>query len=522
MSDLLNFRNLFSTKISKYRLIEILIPLIFILIGFFGALNHSLWRDEMQGWMVAWRSNSLKELWLNNAPSGHPVLWSMLIYMVKNSTANPLSMSILHWALGSFAVVLFWAYSPFTKLQKVLFTFGYFPFWEYYFVSRHYVIAEVLIFIFCVTYRFRRKTYILASLCIGLLANTHALAWSLSFACAITLLFEFFSSSSQRRQYLSNKFWRLDLLMSIVLTTSLIVFATVSLFVSRNPFDFYGDNTSLIHLLKVIGQFLGGYLLIIPNDDRLIDLLATSSVSICLFSYISLSIRDSKKGLVFFIAGTAFLLVINYLFFGANGLRYQGFYFLIFISSLWLKESDKVNEINAYDINLVKSASDNKNYLWKRLLPFLLTIHLFYGLHMVLTDFRLPYSSAKAAATYIEKNNWQNLPIFATRDVETSTISGYLDKDFYYPELKGYGSYVQWKNRSSISNKDILKELKLFLSNNSSINEALVIISKNSLLEELKSGQLIIEGNLQIRSERSFEKSFHDSEKYFLYWAKLL
>ena len=56
----------------------------FILIGLFAAFNHSLWRDEMQGWLVAWRSDDLISLWRNNAPSGHPILWSGLIYLVKN------------------------------------------------------------------------------------------------------------------------------------------------------------------------------------------------------------------------------------------------------------------------------------------------------------------------------------------------------------------------------------------------------------------------------------------------------
>ena len=83
MSDLLDFKKLVSTKLSEYRQIEIIIPLIFILIGLFGALNHSLWRDEMQGWLVAWHSNTWIDLWRNNAPSGHPVLWSALIYSIK-------------------------------------------------------------------------------------------------------------------------------------------------------------------------------------------------------------------------------------------------------------------------------------------------------------------------------------------------------------------------------------------------------------------------------------------------------
>ena len=121
-------------KNSNQRLLEILFPLVFVLIGLYAAFHHSLWRDEMQGWVVAWRSESWIDLWKNNIPSGHPVLWSALVYLVKDITGTPLSMQLLHWLLGSSAIFCFWRWNPFPLWQKALFTFGYYPFWEYYFV----------------------------------------------------------------------------------------------------------------------------------------------------------------------------------------------------------------------------------------------------------------------------------------------------------------------------------------------------------------------------------------------------
>ena len=96
-------------------------------------------------------------------------------------------MQLMHWFLGSSAILIFWRFSPFNITTKALFTFGYFPFWEYFFVCRHYVIAELIIFIFCSIYHLKEKTYIPFALCIGLLANTQALSWSLAFAIGMTL-----------------------------------------------------------------------------------------------------------------------------------------------------------------------------------------------------------------------------------------------------------------------------------------------------------------------------------------------
>ncbi len=117
-------RKEFLITIQDRRFIEVLIPALFIVIGLIGALNHSLWRDEMQGWLVAWNSDNWVDLWRNNAPSGHPVLLSVLIYLTKNITGTPLSMQLLHWLLGSLAISVFWRSSPFTLRTKILFTFG--------------------------------------------------------------------------------------------------------------------------------------------------------------------------------------------------------------------------------------------------------------------------------------------------------------------------------------------------------------------------------------------------------------
>ena len=148
----MEFRRINQIQLSDHRFYEIFLPTLFIIIGLFGAFNHALWRDEMQGWLVAWQSDNLIDLWKNNAPSGHPVLWSLLIYFSKNITGTPISMQLMHWFLGSSAIVIFWRFSPFNLITKALFTFGYFPFWEYFFVCRHYVIAELIIFIFCSIY----------------------------------------------------------------------------------------------------------------------------------------------------------------------------------------------------------------------------------------------------------------------------------------------------------------------------------------------------------------------------------
>ena len=195
-------QNFINSKNLKSKIPRDFLPFRFCTYRFICCISSFPVARRNKGWLVAWRSNSWIELWKNNAPSGHPILWSALVYLVKNITGTPLSMQLLHWLLGSSAIFCFWRWNPFPFWQKALFTFGYYPFWEYYFVCRFYVLAELLSFLFCSLYPLRKITYLPSAICIGLLANTHAFSWSLSFAFFVTLIVDWFSNPSQRSIYL--------------------------------------------------------------------------------------------------------------------------------------------------------------------------------------------------------------------------------------------------------------------------------------------------------------------------------
>merc|ERR1712167_29244 len=294
-----------------------------------GAFNHALWRDEMQGWLVAWQSDNLIDLWKNNAPSGHPVLWSLLIYFSKNITGTPISMQLMHWFLGSSAIVIFWRFSPFNLITKALFTFGYFPFWEYFFVCRHYVIAELIIFIFCSIYHLKDKTYIPFSLCIGLLANTQALSWSLSFAIGMTLVFDWFLNPNQRKNYKKNKRWILDLSSSIAIASTLLCFGAFSLLQVRDSIKLLSSFIDIRHFLRVIGQVFGGYMLIIPNSSRFFALILCALITLILIVSTITFNRSYRPALIYFLSGIVFLFLFNYFLFLGDGSRHYGYYFLL-------------------------------------------------------------------------------------------------------------------------------------------------------------------------------------------------
>ncbi len=497
---------------------EIFFPILFIIIGLFGAFNHALWRDEMQGWLVAWQSDNLIDLWKNNAPSGHPILWSLLIYFSKNITGTPLSMQLMHWFLGSSAILIFWRFSPFNLTTKVLFTFGYFPFWEYFFVCRHYVIAELIIFIFCSIYHLRHKTYIPFALCIGLLANTQALSWSLAFAVGMTLLLDWFLNPYQRKIYMTNKNWIYDLISSITISFSLLCFGAFSLLQVRDSVKLLSSFIDIRHFLRVIGQIFGGYMLIIPNSSRFFDLILCSLITFILLVSTITFIKCYRMALIYFFSGTIFLFIFNYFLFLGDGSRHYGYYFLLIISSLWLALSNQDQQLTSS--NQRNLFSKGNLFYFPKLLTICLTIHMAVGIHMVINDFRLPYSSGKETAEYIQAKGWDDSPIFATRDVEVATVSGYLNREFYLPELNGFGSYAQWANRVTLDRNKTLDQVQVYLDKFPKVNKLLLLLSNKSSIKNLDPGESIYLDKFKVIADSKFENSFHDSEMFYLYWVE--
>jgi hypothetical protein len=108
-----------------------------------------MWRDEIQAWLLARNSTSVPNLFANVKYSGHPALWYLLLMPLTRISHSPTAMQALHLLIATSTMYVFTRYSPFSVVQKILFSFGYFPFYEYSSISRNYGLGVLLIFVFC-------------------------------------------------------------------------------------------------------------------------------------------------------------------------------------------------------------------------------------------------------------------------------------------------------------------------------------------------------------------------------------
>lgn len=136
--------------------------------------HHEMWGDELQTWLLVRDSSSVPELFRHLAYEGHPALWHLLLYALQHTISTaPQAMQWLHLGIATATVALVALFAPFTRLQRVLFAFGYYAFYEYAVIARNYGIGLLLTVIACALVARRRPAPVATGVVLFLLAHTN-------------------------------------------------------------------------------------------------------------------------------------------------------------------------------------------------------------------------------------------------------------------------------------------------------------------------------------------------------------
>ena len=164
---------------------------VFLIIGAVVAWHHEMWRDEMQAWLIARDAPSVFELFnIMKRYEGHPSVWHLGLYVLQFFTSSPIIMQPYHLLIATATIFVFARFSPFTRLQKTLFAFGYFPFYEYAIICRNYAIGILLLCLFCTLFSRWKKKFPLVGLILFVLAHTSVHALIIVISIGLLLLLE--------------------------------------------------------------------------------------------------------------------------------------------------------------------------------------------------------------------------------------------------------------------------------------------------------------------------------------------
>ena len=454
--------------------------LIFVASAALLMRRHEMWRDEIQTWLLIRDVGSFREILSYLKYELHPFLWYTLVYPLKFITKNPEIMKPLHLLIACTSVYLFCSYAPFSRLNKIFFIFGYFPFFEYGVISRNYSLVLLFSFLLASIYAENKgsSTFSKARLYgltagLFLICQTHL--WGIVIGSAFSFLIALDVFIKGERKKLIPLFGFLGGVIiffvqiwppsnlsapAFVLDQDIVVRLKVMLLslwrgFSPLPIPFlHFWNSNILDINK--------YLFYLQHLLALLVLIGSIAFVLTL---------KARRYVFFYCVGIILFLSVIYIT-AYLTIRFYGFIFIIFIVTLWLGYGSRGD--------VCKS----------RLISMLLLIHVAATSIAYYYDMKYPFSAAKEAAVFIKSFGCRDFIIVGYKESHVSSLAGYLNSKIYYSQANRFGSFITWDKTSLVvlNTCEIMRQaggLK-----NKSKKPVLVVLSYMPKKEELicKSG----------------------------------
>ncbi|MBF0458189.1 MAG: hypothetical protein HQK99_09870 [Nitrospirae bacterium] len=454
--------------------------LAFALLGIFNISHHVMWRDELEAWMMARDASTLGELFNNIKYQGHPSLWFLTLFVLARITPNPLIMQIFHLALAVGVVYVALRFAPFTKLQKCLFIFGYYPFYEYCVISRNYSYGLFLLLIFLAMYRpgIKDKKYIGLSIILFILCQSNPYGAIIAIALALLLAFELVVIRDAAVSVSPETKWQVGAAMVIFLCglfLSAMQMHPPGDSVWYKPTFFYDDKVlMLVKFLEAIAFIWRAYIPIPPFNmhfwghnfityfffDPIAEVKATLYLSIIIASYSFMLFLRRGAALFYYSAATFGILLFSYAIYGGS-IRHWGHYFIVFVSAIWLSNLSNPSTSGAVTIGKTSVFNKISHFFEAQKSAFftlILVINVIAGVTANTMNYLYPFSANKETATFIKTNGLDKMPIIGDKDYAASGVAGYLNRPIYYPVTGRHATFVTWDNkRQDVNPSTILR-----------------------------------------------------------------
>jgi hypothetical protein len=421
---------------------------VFVLLGGLVMSHHELWRDEVQAWLLARDSASVPELLANMKYEGHPALWHVLLLPLTRMFATPVAMQVLHLLLATATVYLFARWAPFSRRQKGLFCFGYFPFYEYAVISRNYGLCLLLLTVFGCLYPHRRTHFPLVAVGLALLCHAHVLGIILAVALLGALVAERFLPAVAGSPPPAAK-------LPFYFGCALVTLGVLTAFLQALPPaeakapEVSGESTTVFEQVRqTVRALVGSYLPLAKkwNDPWLIgDLPAVVKLAfyagVPLYLLLAVAVlRRHRPALLFFTVATVTLLAFFHFKFSGSA-RHHGLLFLCLIFALWMQRVSGESPAHSS----LAQREEGLGRVFGLSLTLLLSVHTLGAVTAAHWEIRRPFSQASAVTNYLQRQGLDESLLVGHRDFTASALLGSsAQRTIYYPQSQRWGSYVIW------------------------------------------------------------------------------
>lgn len=491
----------------------------FFVIALLGMLSHEMWRDEHQAWLVARDANSLPQLLDNMNYEGNPALWHFFLYWITRVTHDPIYMQAFHLLVATSFIFIFNRYAPLSNLHKILFSFGYFPLYEYAVISRSYALGILLVFGVCALYKNRTTKYILIGVLLALLANVTIYAVVIASCIAGIIVLDYFLYQQKNRKAMMQ------------LATGLVIFI---LGVAFSLYQIWPDKdnsfpapyaTSLFDFTRwgeVSSKLFTTYLYIPQIEEHFWntniyfkDNLSGGWVllSIIIFAAAIFVFLRKPLMLLLYLGMTIGLFSVFY-YTALMHSRYCGYLLIALVVCYWLSEYYPEKKYYSSLASLGKRISK----------PFFTTILSFSVIGAIVAytmEMQYKFSPSKEVANYVKENKLDSLPVVGITDFTISPLATYLDKKIYYPQMNDFGSFTIWSKKriDQMNFKEAVAALGAFIDKGNQkvlwIKDSAPQVSDGTNQQDMEKATL--RNDLQVDLLKKWGPGIVGDERYFIY-----
>ena len=422
-----------------------------IVVEIIRSWRHAMFRDEFETYWIAVSSSSFADVLSNMKYTAHPPLLYILEWLVTRVTSDPVAIQVMQFGLAISVWLLIYTQSPFSRTEKILLLLSYFLFWEYFIISRSYVLIALIGFAYIALRERQPRPELSLWLLLGLLANTHMYSTIWSMVLAVMLAIEVVRRPSAPR-YVSvagAAAYLLLLAFAIVmmqpppssysLTSPMVHFSIerlnddlytpIDAFVPFSPGAVLQAIAFIAHRgLGVVPDFWGAsatpqlVALTHADTDHPVRLLLVYAAPIAACWLVT---RNWLLVLEFSLVYLGIVLFENIWHFPGRA-THHGVVFLAFVAAVWSARARRPSAV------------------WSPwLFGGILVVNAFGGMLSLASELQ-PFSESYETATWIKQNNLADAFLIGSHDSQVSTVVGYLRRPIYYLECECYRPFGIW------------------------------------------------------------------------------
>ena len=420
-----------------------IITLAFFVVNAFFAFRHVMWRDEWMPVNVARFSASTAEWFAEIRYIGRWAFFG-LIWLVEQCGGHPWVFKLVIVAISTLGVYVVCRWSPFTRTQKALFAFGYYPLYEYGTILRDYSIVWTATVICCALLACTRWRPLAFGTALAVLFQTNPFGLGLATSLGLTYVFDLW----HRGELADGRWRRLDLLAggAIAATSFAVAFSTmrpppeIAQIVLGQPLR---DDSHVVRLLESLPFPFRGWLPVPFHAEWNTQLLdpwpwLQILLGVVMASLIVICIQGCRTALALFGIGMLCLgAILCHLPWTA--LRYHGPYYLILVCSYWIAEARCPLPAPALHDRWL----DRLRSFRSSLFTGLLLVHAVVGFMFAVQEQLIPFSGARDAAQLIKANEPPDVLVIGDPDYAMISLAGYLDRPVYIASRQEPGAFTR-------------------------------------------------------------------------------